>query len=325
MLTDLLRSEGISQLFRRLTGENTLTVSSTSVENFLRNLLQLAQESVSVFILPGAASILLGTFLQHAPEHFFGNRNLLRALAASGPMAVALSLATFPAELALLLAATAWSLHAREVFQAAVGQMKASELRRSVPYHFHHHHHHQQQQQQQQLYQRPLRPSMATTAISAIWVEGFCRQHARLLVDLVALNGRLASPLIIAFYLPVLIFSIYNLCLLYFLQWNAVETLSLLVTFLGIALTFCLLFLLSTVVWALYSGPGGQRYSAQMKCGTGRGGTAAGHFDTAVLRTKLKLMAYHEVLCTEKKVCFTFGSLSKVEYRWLGEVSEVLG
>ena len=239
----------------------------------------------------------------------------------------------------LPLVCLAWYLHSREVIEAAVRQMRAAE------YLF-------------------FRPSIGLTntagargfgslaaayrrysvntisggvqtgppgsqrlsaAIGTIWITVFMREHCRLLVDLVHLNRHLVSPLLFWFYSPVLVSSVYILCLLYFMPLAILLKLSLLSVFIVSLITFALLAFLSLVVRTLYdSQADSQLFRAQMLCrGSSADGGGGNGFENRnlFLRTKLKLMSYYEVLRTEKKVAFTFGSHSKVTNRWLWEVN----
>lgn len=167
-----------------------------------------------------------------------------------GDLAVVLAIFQYAFNRALLfykiivLVATAWSLHAREVLKTAVYQMKTAEHRTSQNHFLRHF---QQQQQKKIFFISLKRPAMG--AISAIWVNGFCRQHARLLVDLVALNGRFISPLLFANYQAVLVFSVYLLCLICFKSWSVLEKVYMLGVFLGMMSSFFCLFF-----WPLWFG-----------------------------------------------------------------------
>ncbi len=238
----------------------------------------------------------------------------------------------------LLLICLAWYLHLQEVLGAAVRQMRAAA----------------------QYYQFFCRPSIShltmnqagksetkrfggeggggstvlfsasqrlSAAIGTIWITVFMREHCSLLVDLVHLNRHLVSPLLFWFYSPVLVCSVYILCLLYFMPLAILLKLSLLSIFAVSLITFALLAFLSLVVQTLYGSPAVDSllFRAQMFC---RGSSAdfsckSGGFGSGnpFLRTKLKLMSYYEVLRTEKKVAFTFGSQAAVNSRWLFEVS----
>ena len=174
------------------------------------------------------------------------------------------------------------------------------------------------QQQQQRL----------SATIDTVWARTFAREHCRLLVDLVHLNRHFASPLIFAFYTPIIAASVYVLCLLYFLPGELLLKLYLVLDYLGLFLTSVFLVCLSVIVRVLYDPVAdSQLFRAQMLLRGGRGGgngsAAVGNENgRTFLRTKLKLMSYYEVMRTEKKVAFTFGSHAKVEYTWLWEVQE---
>ncbi len=151
------------------------------------------------------------------------------------------------------------------------------------------------------------------------------REHCLLLVDLVHLNRHLVSPLLLWFYSPVLVAKVYLLCLLYFMPVAILLKLYLSGVFIACLITFAFLAFLSEVVQALYNSlANSQLFRAQMLC---RGSSAdcserSGFRNgNPFLRTKLKLMSYYEVLRTEKKVTFNFGSHSKVTNLWLYEVN----
>ncbi len=152
------------------------------------------------------------------------------------------------------------------------------------------------------------------------------REHCRLLVDLVHLNRHLVSPLLFWFYSPVLVASVYLLCLRYFMPVAILLKLYLSGVFIACLITFALFAFLSLVVQTLYDSLADrQLFRAQMLCrgssaDCGKRGNGCGN-ENLFLRTKLKLMSYYEVLRTEKKVTFTFGSHSKVTNLWLYEVN----
>ena len=160
-----------------------------------------------------------------------------------------------------------------------------------------------------------------SAAISTIWVSVFMREHCRLLVDLVHLNRHLVSPLLFWFYSPVLVSSVYILCLLYFMPVATLLKLYLLAVFIFVPITFALLFFLSVVVQTLYDHQADSGlFRGQMLCRGSSADLGGGNGNSTFLRTKLKLMSYYEVLRTEKKVTFSFGSYAKVDHRWLFEV-----
>ena len=156
-----------------------------------------------------------------------------------------------------------------------------------------------------------------SSALDTIWTSTFMRRHSELLLNLVVLNRHFASLLIFWFLLPMIVLSVYILCVLYFLAVPLLLRLYLAIIYLIMLLLFSVLALLPMVTRALYSADG-QLYSAQMRCRMGSG-EVNGSF--TFLRIKLKLMSYYEVLRTERKVTFTFGSHAKVENRWLLEVN----
>ena len=190
----------------------------------------------------------------------------------------------------------AWYRHSQEVLGVALKQMKAFSSSQRL-----------------------------SAAIGTIWITVFMKEHSKLLVDLVHLNRHLVSPLLFWFYSPILVGTVYILCLLYFMPVAILLKMYLLSVFLFCLITFALLAFLSLVVKTLYDSlADSQLFRAQMLC---RGSSAdldkKGGFGRGnpFLRTKLKLMSYYEVLRTEKKVTFTFGSHSKVTNRWLWEVN----
>ncbi len=156
-----------------------------------------------------------------------------------------------------------------------------------------------------------------SSALGTIWTSTFMRRHSQLLLNLVVFNRHFASLLIFWFLLPMIVLSVYILCVLYFLAVPLLLRLYLDIIYLIMLLLFSVLALLPMVTRALYSADG-QLYSAQMRCRMGSGEV---NESSTFLRTKLKLMSYYEVLRTERKVTFTFGSHAKVENRWLLEVN----
>ncbi len=174
------------------------------------------------------------------------------------------------------------------------------------------------------------REGLLCSRIATIWTTVFMREHSTLLVDLVHFNQRLVSPLLFWVYTPILAASVYVLCLLYFFPMHWFVWLLLLGQLIGLFNTFALLALLPAVVGALYDhSVMGQLYRAQMLLySQGIAGNGAKFRDDGgrlafALRTKIKLMTYYEVLKTDNKCTFTFGSHSKIENTWLWEVSFV--
>ena len=295
------------------------------LDRFLEQTLLLIFLGESVLLLPGVAIVALSTFFKHAPDFLANGQGeqlsapvvhlVLLTLAADVATIFAVLQHCFKQALlfykVLLLVSAAWVLHCREVLQAAERRTQNSafllfQLQQQ-----------QQKQQQQQQQQPQLNHQLLVAPTTSIWVDGFCGRHAPLLVNLVHLNRHLVSPLLYAFYQPVLIFSVYTLCLLTFQRRDLLETFFLLGSFLSMAGTFTFLLFFAQVQWALYEGADRRLYVAQLGCTAGK----RDQNTSFLLRTKLKLMAYYEVLCTRQKIAFTFGSLAKVEYRWLGEVS----
>ncbi len=159
-----------------------------------------------------------------------------------------------------------------------------------------------------------------SAAIGTIWVAVFMKAHSELLVDLVHLNRHLVSPLLYWFYNPIIVGSVFTLCLLYFRPVAFCFKLYLLGAFIGCLATFALLGFLSAVVCTLYDHQADSAlFRAQMLCR--RSSAAVNRNENSIfLRIKLKLMSYYEVLRTEEKVTFTFGSYAKVDNQWLLEV-----
>ncbi len=321
---------------------------------FQLSLLDRSSELFLTFFLPAESSVILGILLlvalnpmsdSSSSSLFFRSHEAWQLMLLSADAAAFfLVFQTIYKRLMLYyktlpLICLAWYLHSREVIEAAVRQMRAAEY----------------------LFFRPSiglantagargfgslaaayrRYSVNTisggvltgppgsqrlsAAIGTIWITVFMREHCKLLVDLVHLNRHLVSPLLFWFYSPVLVSSVYILCLLYFMPLAILLKLSLLSVFIVSLITFALLAFLSLVVRTLYNSlADSQLFRAQMLCrgssADGGGGSGFGS-GNPFLRTKLKLMTYYEVLRTEKKVAFTFGSHSKVTNRWLWEVN----
>ncbi len=231
----------------------------------------------------------------------------------------------------VLLVSVAWCLHARQLLQSAVRGMRAAEQRcyyllllqcksglgplfsvsltTVKKQHAHH------TSGYASLCSPPQQSRLLAATIDRVWVRTFIVEQCRLLVDLVHLDRHFASPLLFAFYAPILTASVYVLCLLYFLPGEGLLQLKLylLVVYLALLYSSVLLVALSTVVRFLYD-PAADRQLFRAQMLVKRGGSGC------FLRTKLKLMSYYEVLRTEKKVTFTFGLHAKVESTWLWEV-----
>ncbi len=163
----------------------------------------------------------------------------------------------------LPLICLAWCLHSREVLGAAVRQMRAAE------YLFFFRSRNDQArvdggggreaEQLNAAYRhylvntisgensRAMSPGSQrlSAAIGTIWVNVFMREHCRLLVDLVHLNRHLVSPLLFWFYSPVLVSSVYILCLLYFMPLAILLKLYFSCLFIACLITFALLGFLS--------------------------------------------------------------------------------
>ncbi len=156
--------------------------------------------------------------------------------------------------------------------------------------------------------------SHSITSLS-IKTAHFMREHTKLLVALVHLNQHLASVLIFWYYFSMLYFSIFILCLLYFLQVSPfIKAYYGVINALVIG-SFAYLLSLSAVIKVLYScGAAEKLYRVQMSCG----GKVEG-----ILQFKLKLMSYYEVLRTKKRVTFTFGHHAPVNNKWLLEVKKM--
>ncbi len=79
---------------------------------------------------------------------------------------------------------------------------------------------------------------------------------------------------------------------------------------------------LSAVIKVLYqSGADGELYRAQMSSGNVLGNGTNRNHGSALLRVKLKLMNYYEILKTKNHITFTFGHHAKVKNKWLLEVT----
>ena len=147
------------------------------------------------------------------------------------------------------------------------------------------------------------------TQIILIW-SYFFRQHSLVLTDLMTFNSEVVSTLLFWVCLPLLSSSVYCLCLLYFFRLEPIVRVILCFCLLLHATTFAIFTFLPPVSRALYTVTG-QLYRAQMTLPSGKG-----HH----LKGRLKMTAYYEILCTNKKVTYTFGSYAKVDKNWLWEV-----
>ncbi|KAH9407857.1 hypothetical protein TYRP_011502 [Tyrophagus putrescentiae] len=147
------------------------------------------------------------------------------------------------------------------------------------------------------------------TQIIFIW-SYFFRQHSLALTDLMTFNSEVVSTLLFWVCLPLLSSSVYCLCLLYFFRLEPIVRVILCFCLLLHATTFAIFTFLPPVSRALYTVTG-QLYRAQMTLPSGKG-----HHQ---LKGRLKMTAYYEILCTNKKVTYTFGSYAKVDRSWLWE------
>lgn len=184
----------------------------------------------------------------------------------------------------VFLATYSWSLHMKEVSKEATWKMKLAKLNRKNIF--------------------------RSSQITFIW-SFFMREHSLLLVDLIHFNKHFASTLIFWHYTPIIISTIYCLCLLYFMPLFWTARLLIFVLFLTLFSTFALLYCLPMAVQTLYSSDS-EIYEAQMSCRS--------HCSSTYILFKLKLMAYYEVLRTDIKFTFTFGNHSKVDSLWLMQV-----
>ena len=217
----------------------------------------------------------------------------------------------------LFLTLIVWYTQAREVEKKAVAQMQAATMAQFA--YFFKIKRKNQMQQQNLAYMAAsglLTDHRFQMALGTVWTTtGFMREHCRLLVDLVLFNQHFASRLIFWFFLPMIIGSVFLLCTLYFLPVYFLLKLYMYFLYSYLFIFFAFFALLPMVPGALYHAHR-HLFSAQMKCRTREKNGSA-----AFLRTKLKLMSYYEVLRTKKQVTFTFGSLAKVDNRWLSEVN----
>lgn len=223
----------------------------------------------------------------------------------------------------LFLVVLVWCTQAQEIEKRAVTEMQSASVAQFIPFGFHGTQQHDSSGNTTLTITSGLNMITSyrfTVTLSTIWVNGFMRGHTRLLADLVLFNRHFASKLIFWFYFPLIIVSIYILCVVYFLPVPFLFRLYLFGLYLSAVVLFSLLFSLPMPVRALYSS-GDRLYKAQMSCRASMGKQENVNA-TVLLRTKLKLMSYYEVMKTNKKVTFTFGSHAKVENRWLLEVSK---
>lgn len=187
----------------------------------------------------------------------------------------------------VLLVSFSWFLHIGQVSKEVFWSMKSAFL----------------------LSRKSISGTTESSRITFIW-SVFMREHSLLLIDLINFNKHFDSTLIFWHYTPVIISTIYCFCLLYFMPLFWTAKLLIFLLFIALFASFAWLLFLPIVVRALYS-LDGVIYRAQISC-TSVGG--------AFLLTKLKLMAYYEVLRTENKFTFTFGNHSKVDNFWLWQV-----
>ncbi len=128
----------------------------------------------------------------------------------------------------LLLVVGVFSLHARELEGAAVAQMAAATVVQFLPHFRRRTSAHEKGCSKEQPQQSSTASELAvsglltsrrfSSALGTIWASTFMRKHCRLLVDLVLFNRHFASLLIFWFFLPVIVLSVYILCVLYFLS-----------------------------------------------------------------------------------------------------------
>ncbi len=168
----------------------------------------------------------------------------------------------------------------------------------------------------------------------------FMKEHTNLIIDLLHFNRHFASVLIFWYYMPLLFSSIFILCVLYFLPVVFIIKVHFFAFFCRLLLnivtiltsqvyhsiiyllmigSYVILGSLSAVIKVLYTnGADEEMYRAQINSKNSGNGNRSSN---ALLRTKLKLMFYYEVLKTKKKVTFTFGPHARVENKWLLEVN----
>lgn len=223
----------------------------------------------------------------------------------------------------LFLVLLAWCTEAEEIKRTAVAAMQVATVAQFACFRPYGKRGSNEQQQQSVLTTTTTTGLLLnyrfSASLSNIWTNDFMHDHGKLLIDLALFNRHFASTLIFYFFFPMIIASIYILCVVYFFFVPILLKLYLFFVYLSLLLIFGFLVLLPKVPQILYSADG-YLYSAQMRCKMGLGKQCSGN--STFLRTKLKLMSYYEVLRTEKKVTFTFGSHAKVESKWLMEVND---
>lgn len=148
----------------------------------------------------------------------------------------------------------------------------------------------------------------------------FISRHSLVLLDLIALNRHIASSLLFAFYLPNLIANVYVISALYFLSHSWWVRRSLQLVLCAHLNVFLALVIFPAIQQALYYADRAlYRACAHLKVMGEEGGKSRYLFP--LLRQKLKLSAYYELLATENPFVFHLGSYAMLTRQWLFEVS----